>query len=163
MGVGPDQAAGRSGPPPLVPMDLILHHDGRWTHEGQPILNRRIRECFDRSVAYLPDEGKYVVALGRFRGQVEVEEAGFFVREVNLRAGTLRLSSGCEERLDVRSLGVSAIDGALLCRVHRELAEEGLPARFTHAAQAELLGAVEERQGDYVLRVAGSWEVLPEL
>nr|NIW35710.1 hypothetical protein [Gemmatimonadota bacterium] len=42
---------------PLRPFGLVLHHDGRWTHEGQPILNRKIREVFDRSVRFLPDEG----------------------------------------------------------------------------------------------------------
>ena len=52
-----------SGPPPLRPFGLRLHHDGRWTHEGQPIRNRRLREHFDRSVRWLPEERKYVVTL----------------------------------------------------------------------------------------------------
>ena len=62
----------------------MLHHDGRWTHEGQPIRNARLRAAFDRGVRYLPDEGKFVVQLGRFRGQIEVEEAAFFVRAFDL-------------------------------------------------------------------------------
>ena len=28
----------RPGAPPLRPFGLVLHHDGRWSHEGQPIL-----------------------------------------------------------------------------------------------------------------------------
>ena len=71
--------SGSAGPPPLQPFGLRLHHDGRWSHEGQPILNRRLREHFDKSVRYLPDEGKFVVTLRAFRGEIEVEEAAFFV------------------------------------------------------------------------------------
>ena len=78
-----------AGPPPLRPFGLVLHHDGSWTHEGQPILNRRIREKFDGSVRYLPEQGKYVVQIGRFRGEIEVEEAGFFVRDSNVEVVTL--------------------------------------------------------------------------
>ena len=50
-------------PPPLTPFGLVLHHDGRWTHEGQPVLHRRMREHFDRSVQYLASEQKFVVTL----------------------------------------------------------------------------------------------------
>jgi len=46
-----------SKPPELRPFGLVLHHDGSWTHEGQPIEHRRLREAFDRGVRYLPGEG----------------------------------------------------------------------------------------------------------
>jgi hypothetical protein len=137
--------------PPLRPFGLVLHHDGRFTHEGHPITNVRLRAAFDRAVRFLPAERKYVVQLGRFRGEVEVEEAGFFVRSVDLARGTVALSDGSEEPLDVASLRTSPIDGAFLCRVKHELAPEGLPARFSHAAQAELLDAVEADDA------GGSW------
>jgi hypothetical protein len=150
------------GPPPLRSLDLVLHRDGRFTHEGQPIQNRRLRAAFERGVRYLPREGKYVVTLGHFRGQLEVEEAGFFVRSVDLERGTLALSDGTTERLDVPSLRASALDpDALLCTVKRDVAPFGLPARFTRGAQAELLGAVEETTGDLALRVAGALQPLP--
>ena len=137
------------GPPPLRPFGLVLHHDGRWTHEGFPILNRKLRAKFDRSVRYLPDEAKYVVQVGRFRGQIEVEEAAFFVRGFDFEAGTLWLSDGSVEGFDPGSLRASEIDGAWLCSVKRDLRAEGLPARLTHAAQAELLNAVSEEGGRF--------------
>ena len=47
------------------------------------------------------------------------------------------------------TLSLSPIDGAFLCRVKHDLVPGGLPARFRHAAQAELLLAVEEgEEGD---------------
>lgn len=153
-----------SGPPPLRPFGLVLHHDGCWTHEGAPIQNRKIRELFDRSVVYLPDEDKYIVKLGRFRGQIEIEEAGFFVKSIDLVQGSVHLSDGSVDRLEASSLEVSGRDGALLCRVKRALVPSGLLARFSHSAQAELLGAVEEAPegGGWVVMLAGRPEPMVE-
>jgi hypothetical protein len=147
----------------LAPFGLVLHHDGRWSHEGQPILHRRLREHFDRSVVYLPDEQKFVVTLRHFRGEIAVEEAAFFVREIELASGVLALSDRTREPLDVASLHVSPRDGALLCRVKRALAPAGLLARFTHSAQAELLAAIEPDGAGYALALGGRRERVPAL
>jgi hypothetical protein len=156
-------SARRGGPPPLRPFGLVLHHDARFTHEGEPIRNRKLREHFDRSVEFLPEASKYIVRLGHFRGQVEVEEAGFFVREVDPASGELRLSDGSCEPLDPASLSTSPIDGALLCRVKRDLAPDGLLARFLHGPQAELLQAVEPEGEGFVLVFGGRRHPLPAL
>jgi hypothetical protein len=148
----------------LRPFGLVLHHDGSWTHEGVPVTHARLRAAFDRSVRWLPEERCYVVQLGRFRGRIEVEEAGFFVREVDLETGSLRLSDGSRAALDITSLRLSPLDGALLCAVKRELVAQGLPARFDLGAHAELLQAVEpDRAGRLSVRVAGSRQPLPHL
>lgn len=151
------------GPLPLRPFGLVLHHDGRWSHDGQPIRNRRLREHFDRSVRFLPDEAKYVVTLSHFRGEIEVEEAGFFVRAVDAEGGTVSLSDGTEEPLDAGSLRLSPRDGALLCTVKLALAPSGLAARFTHSAQAELLQLALETPDGPALRLAGTLRPLPDL
>jgi hypothetical protein len=145
-----------AGPPPLRPFGLRLHHDGRWSHEGEPIRNRRLREHFDRNVRYLPDDRKYVVTLQHFRGEIEVEEAAFFVRSFDAASGRISLSDRSGEALDAATLALSPIDGALLCRVKRALAEGGLLARFDHGAHAELMQAVEETPDGPALRLAGA-------
>ncbi len=155
--------ASRSAPPPLEPLGLILHHDGSWSHEGQPIRNRKLREVFDRGVAYAQEEGVFVVCLQHFRGQIEVEEAPFFVRMLDIATGEIELSDRTRELLEVSSLELSRRDGALLCRVKRNLLPEGVWARFSHAAQSELLAGVEEASEGLVLRIAGRLEPLPEL
>ena len=139
------------GPPPLEPFGLVLHHDARWSHEGQPILNRKLREKFDRSVVYLPREAKYVVRIGHFRGEIELEEAGFFVRDLEMETGEVLLSDGSREILLVESLRLSPRDGALLCQVKANLVAGGLPARFSHSSQAEFLGGVEPEAGGFFL------------
>jgi hypothetical protein len=153
----------RRGPPPLKPFGLVLHHDARWTHEGTPLKNRKLREAFDRSVRYLPAEGKYVVQLAHFRGEIELEEAGFFVRDFDARSGEIALSDRSREPLEVASLCLSPIDAALLCVVKRDLHPQGLLARFYHAPQAELLHAVEDGPDGPALRVRGELQTLPDL
>jgi hypothetical protein len=149
------------GPPRLAPFGLVLHRDGRWTHEGAPILNRKLRAAFDRGVRYLPEEGVYVVQLGRFRGQIELEETGFFVTGFDAADGSVRLSDRSEEPLEVASLRPSPHDGALLCTVKRGLVPDGLPARFFQAAQAELLAAVEDTAEGPAVLMAGRPHPLP--
>jgi hypothetical protein len=160
--------AQRPDPPPLYLFGLVLHHNGRWSHEGQPIANRRLREAFDRGVRFLPGEGAggedvFVVTLGRFRGQIEVEDAAFFVRGFEPETGAITLSDGSVERLDVASLQASPRDAALLCRVKRDLHPAGLLARFFQAPQAELLNAVEGGGEEPALRIAGALHPLPNL
>lgn len=150
-----------TGPPPLASFGLVLHHDGSWSHEGEPVVNRKLRERFDRAVRYLPAEGKYVVQIGRFRGQIDVEEAAFFVRLFDPDRGEIHLSDGTCERLDAASLRVSPRDGALLCTAKCELVPGGLPARFHHAAHAELMNAVEDDGS--TLWIAGARIPLPDL
>jgi hypothetical protein len=157
-----DSKPASQGPPPLRSLGLVLHRDGRLRHEGQPIRNARLRAAFERGVRYLPAEGKYVVTVGHFRGQLDVEECGFFVRSVDLATGAIALSDGSQERLDTASLRTSALDAhALLCTVKRDLVADGLPARFQRSAQAELLLAVEETPEGVALRIAGALQPLP--
>jgi hypothetical protein len=149
-------AAAHVGPPPLRSLGLVLHRDGRFLHEGAPVTNARLRAAFDRGVRWLPAEGKYVVTLGHFRGQLDVEEVGFFVRSIDLASGAIALSDRTSEPLDVASLRASALDtDVLLCTVKRVLAPWGLPARFERGAQAELLAAVEEQDGRLSLVLGG--------
>jgi hypothetical protein len=155
------QDAQRRGPPPLKPFGLVLHHDGSWTHEGLPVRNRKLRQAFDRGVAYAAAEGVFVVELQHFRGQIEVEEAPFFVRMIDVETGDIELSDRTCESLDASSLVFSPRDGALLCRVKRELLPEGILARFSHAAQAEFMNAVEFAEAGPQLRWKGSREALP--
>lgn len=147
--------------PPLRPFGLVLRHDGRFLHEGQPILNRRLRERFERSVEYQVEEREYIVRLGYFRGRIEVQEAAFFVRSIDLDSGELGLSDGSREQLEVATLTGSAFDGALLCRVKRALEPDGLLARFMPSAHAELMLAVESEGGSFFLSLGGERQALP--
>lgn len=158
---GERASAPGKGPPPLASFDLVLHRDGSWTHEGVPFSNRRLREKFDRSVRYLPEEAAFVVQLGRFRGLIDIEEVGFFVHSIDLERGEVQLSDQTCEPLEVASLILSDHDGALICLVKRDLHPAGLQARFSQSAQAEFMNAIEE-SGE-TITLAGKSVRLPEL
>jgi len=85
------------------------------------------------------------------------------VREVDFTSGEVLLSDGSREALDLSTLAASPIDEALLCRVKRDLEPEGLLARFTHAAQAELLGAVESEGDAFAVQLGGERRAFPEI
>ncbi len=103
-----------------------------------------MREKFDRSVRFLPEEEKFVVQVGHFRGEIEIEEAAFFVRSIDLEGGCLNLSDGSREALDPATLHWSKIDAALLCRISRSGTSLLVVARFDASAHAELLLAIDE-------------------
>jgi hypothetical protein len=107
-------------------------------------------------VQYAEAENAFVVRLGRFRARVDVEGTPFFVRGFDARDASIFLSDRTREPLDVGSLRAGP-DGALLCTVKGRFA-----ARFTHAAQAELLAHVEIADEGVVLVAAGRSSLLPE-
>jgi hypothetical protein len=151
------------GPPPLRPFGLVLHRDGHWSHEGRRVTNPRLRAVFDRGVRFLPEVDTYVVQVGHFRGQIEIEEAAFFVRSVDPETGEIVLSDASVELLDPSGLRASSQDDAWLCRVKQDLAPGGLLARFTHAAWAQLLEAVEETSEGPALRLAGRLHLVADV
>ena len=132
------------------------HHRAVFTPRGRTLYTP------STTVEYLPDEDKYIVRLKHFRGQVEVEEAGFFVRSIDLETGEITLSNGSRERLDVSTLSSSPIDGALLCRIMQDSVSGGLLARFTHAVQAEFLQGVEVEGDRCVVSIGGERVLCPE-
>ena len=83
--------------------------------------------------------------------------------DVDLARAEVVLSDGSRDSLDLESLRISKLEGAYLCTVKRELVPGGLPARFTHAAQAELLGAVDETAEGPVIRLGGRLRPMPPL
>jgi hypothetical protein len=139
-----------SAPPPLRHTGLLLHADGHFTHEGQPIRHPRLRALLERSVRHLSPEDVFVVQVGRFRGQIDVEDAPFFVRAYDPGSGAIELSDTSVEPLRVDTLEEDA-GGILYCEV-----KDGFTARFTHAAQAHLLAAIELRDGNAFLSIGGT-------
>ena len=94
-------------------------------------------------------EQTFVVQLGAFRGWLEVEDTAFFVTAYDAATGELELSDRSRERLAAATLAVDP-DDALRCTVKGRFA-----ARFTRAAQAQLLEAVDVDDGAVVVRAGG--------
>jgi hypothetical protein len=148
-----------SGPPPLSPIGLVLRRDGSFWHEGVRVTHPRLCAVLRRGVRFLEREGVFAVTLGPFRGQLEVEDVAFFVDAYDERSGRVALSDRSEEPLAADTLRVDA-DQALRCLVK----DRRFPARFTRAAQAHLLDALEPASGEGLrLRAGGERVPVPGL
>ena len=145
-------------PPPLRPTGLILRSDGTFEHEGVRVTHPKLHRAFLRGVRFLDDEGVWIVQLGRFRGQIEVEEIPFWVVAYDPATGAVQLTDGSTEPLACETLEVDSADGVLRCRVKGRF-----PARFTRTGQAHLLDALEQREGAWILRLGAHSRVVPGL
>ncbi len=128
-----------------------------FVHEGQLVTHPRLYRAFLRGVRFLEKEGVFVVQLGHFRGQIEVEDTPWWVVAYDEERGLVELTDGSREPLAAHTLR-SDPDGVLRCTVKGRFS-----ARFTRAGQAHLLDQVEERDGRWQLRAGGRWLPLPEL
>ena len=129
----------------------------QFEHEGVLVTHPRLYRAFLRGVRFLDDEGVFVVQLGHFRGQIEVEDTPFWVTAYDADTGDVELTDRSVEPLEPDSL-VADRDDVLRCTV-----KSRFPARFTHAAQAMLLDALDTQREPPRIRVAGAWCELPGL
>jgi hypothetical protein len=101
------------------------------------VTHPRLHDAFLAGVRWAEAEATFVVQLGRFRGWLEVEDTAFFVTAYDARTGEIAVSDRTHEPLAADTLAIDP-DEVLRCTVKGRFA-----ARFTRAAQAHLLDAVE--------------------
>ena len=126
-------------------------------HEGQLVTHPRLYRAFLRSVRFLDDEAVFVVQLGRFSGQIEVEDTPYWVVAYDAETGEIELTDGSTEPLAVDTLRPDP-DGAFRCTVKGRW-----PARFTHAGQAHLLDALADTDRGWRLRAGPHYHQIPGL
>lgn len=122
-------------------------------HEGVRVSHPRLARALLRGVAWSEPEGVFVVRIGRFRGQIDVEDTPFFVVAFDAALGELDLSDGSSEALDPSTLRLDP-DGVFRCRVRGRFA-----ARFTRTGQAHLLGCVEPCETRGATTGESGWEL----
>ena len=135
----------------------MLRRDGRFVHEGVLVSHPKLHAAFLKGVRFAEQEGVFIVQIGRFRGQIEVEDTPFWVRSYDPARGEIELSDESVEPIQPESLSIDPDE------VLRVLVRGRFPARFTHAAQAHLLDSLEERAGELRLRVGDRWAAIPAL
>ena len=127
-------------------------------HEGVVVSHARLHRALLRGVRFAEEEGVFIVQLGRFRGQIEVEDIPFWVVAYDPDEGAIDLTDGSSEPLRTESL---RIDPDEVFRV--DVKEGRFQARFTHTGQAHLLEHVESRDNGWVLSVGGRWVPVPKV
>lgn len=132
----------------------------RWWHDDEPIEHPKIIELFNASLV-LDDEGRYQLRIGQDWCYVQVEDAAYEVRMVDVTPDervSVRLSDRTAEALEPSTLTLEP-DGVLACRVKRGRAK----ARFSRDAQYQLGELLEEGEGGQLILCAGQRRMaLPE-
>lgn len=143
--------------PPKVPPGFSLESgirrdaEGRWFHEGEPVINEGVARAFDAWVDRHED-GRYMLRNSVNWAYIELEGAPIFVRGVTIddEGLTLTLSNGRDERLVPETLRQDEA-GNLYC----DVAEGRLVARLTRKATLQLEPLVDEDESGIFLRIAG--------
>jgi hypothetical protein len=124
----------------------------RWWHDDEPIEHPRILELFNASLV-LDDEGRYQLRIGKDWCYVQVEDAAYEVRTVDVTTDeriSVRLSDRTAEALDPQSLRMDP-DGVIACAVKQGRAK----ARFSRDAQYQFGQLLEEGPEGRLLLCAG--------
>lgn len=134
---------------------LVLDREGRWFHDGEPVEHPKVVEAFNRGLER-DGQGRYVLRVGEDWCFVAVEDAPLQVESLMPSPDevVLELSNGRREPLRPETLTLK--DGVLYC-----VAESGLTARLSRSAQFALGSLLEERDGGYVLVLAGREHRIP--
>jgi hypothetical protein len=131
----------------------------RWWHDDEPIEHPKIIELFNASLV-LDDEGRYQLRIGKDWCYVQIEDAAYEVRTVDVTPDervSVRLSDRTAEALDPATLTLGP-DGVFSCRVKRGQAK----ARFSRDAQYQLGELLEEGEaGQLFLRAGQHRTALP--
>ena len=146
-----------TGAPPLRHTGLVLRADMTFWHEGVKVTHRRLHSAFLRGVDFAEEEGVFVVRLGHFRGQIEVEDTPYWVVAYDPERGSVELTDRSEEPLRPETLSIDT-DDVLRCTVKGRF-----PARFTREGQAHLLTNLEMEEGVATVLCGGEWVPAPGL
>lgn len=131
---------------------LRLDREGRFWHRGEPIEHGRTQLVLHRGLHRAPD-GRWAARIGREWGYVEVEDAGKFIRRLDLDGGSPGLL-----RAELLGDEVAAIDPATLAlgasdALYARVPPAGERARLTRPAQLSLAPHLREEGGCFFLQL----------
>ncbi len=128
---------------------LRLDAEGRWLHQGQPIEHARTLQKLHEGL-HRAKGGRWATRLGRDWGYVQVDDAAYFARALNVNGDTsitAELIDGRSVPLDPARFAMGAND-ALYARL-----PDGETCKLTRAAQLSLAPYLREREGRFELQL----------
>jgi hypothetical protein len=144
-------------PPNCGDIDIRITRDGRWIHEGAPIVREALVRLFSTILRRDPDGFYLVTPVEKLR--LQVEDAPFLAVRMDQVKGGLRF---------VTNVGDSVVAGAdHPLRVETDPASgepapyvhvrAGLEARLTRPVFYELAALADERDGELQVRSNRTW------
>lgn len=142
--------------------EIRIDAEGTWLHAGEPFVNQRIIDFFNRCVDVTAD-GMFVIRYGPFVHPIVVEDAPVFITGVRFEGfGEFERvfvmpTTGVEEELDLGGLGYRR-SGGLYCRVKNGR----LQAKFKRSPSFQILERLEESEDTFYITLRGQRIVLTE-
>lgn len=164
------QAPGRGLPPVHLwnpehcgDIDIVIHRDGRWFHEGSPISRAPLVRLFSTVLRKDPDGYHLVTPVEKLR--ITVEDAPFVAVRVDAEG------TGPEQRLvfETNVGDLTTAGPAHSLRIELSPAGEprpyvhvraGLEALITRAVFYDLVALAQEREGELGVWSDGAWFAL---
>jgi hypothetical protein len=142
---------------------IRLDGEGRFSHEGEPVLHPGLAAAMHTWIRRHPDDGRFILSNGYDWTYFGVEDAPFFVRSIHEIEGhiQLELSDGTQEGWDPARSRLGP-DGALYTEVKRGLPGGPFDAKFTRYAQTALAPFLLDRAERPAIRVGGKVVVIGE-
>ncbi len=135
---------------------LTLDREGRWYDQGAQVMNPRLAEFLLIHLSK-DEDGRYVVAVGRDKRYVEVEDAPYRALGIEVGGGAegserlfVRLNDGSLEPFDPATFWIGR-DGTPYCLVRSGLHK----VRFTAESYRQLSAYITEEPdtGRYLLQI----------
>ena len=138
-------------PPLSGTIDITIHRDGSWTHEGDPIHREALVRLF-ASILRREDDGEYYLVTPVEKWRIKVENLPLLVADFDLLesgdGAVLQVTTNTGQRVRVGSdYPLHFPAGASPESIPAVALDHGLAAQFTRAAWYRLVDASEERDG----------------
>jgi uncharacterized protein len=133
---------------------IVLDRNGRFWHDGEPILHEPMSRAFASWIRRHPLDGRFILSNHYDWTYFQVEDVPYFVTGLRVTGSPskpiaeITLSDGSVEALEPAGLRVNQ-EEAVVCRVKGGAFE----AKFTPASQLALAPLLEEAEQDGAVRL----------
>lgn len=128
---------------------IVIDREGHWFMEGLPVINHKVKALFQERLERDAD-GRHLIRLGPQVLWVQVEDAPFRVRHVQVKGSSLilTLDDGSQEQVGPEALFTNDRQ-----ELYARVRQGRLTAKLERSALAPLMPHLTEQEGHVLLRL----------
>lgn len=127
-------------------IDISIHKDGSWWHEGSVFERHKLVQLFSRLLAWR--DGRYWLVTPAEQLAIEVEDLPFIVVAADLIDDTWQLTTNCGDSVSLVNLGQLRVDTSQVGAIPQVHVRDGLWANLSRQAYFDMAMQVQEQQLD---------------
>ena len=125
-------------------IDICIHKDGSWWHEGSVFERHKLVQLFSRLLAWR--EGRYWLVTPAEQLAIEVEDLPFVVIAADLVGDTWQLTTNCGDTVSLHELNQLRVDTQQFGAIPQVHIRDGLWANLSRQAYFDMAMQVQEQQ-----------------